>query len=80
MYLATMHTGHFEFRAIGESEENARDLLRLAWERHTEDFGGWDWEFIEDCVSVDFLRLGDVYRDSNLIRNMNTPSPHWLDD
>jgi hypothetical protein len=80
MYLATMHTGHFEFRAVGNSESEAIELMREAWDRHTERDGGWPWEFMSDSVSVEFLRLGDVYRDSNLIRNMNKPSPHWLDD
>lgn len=80
MYLATMHTGHFEFRAVGASESEAIELMRQAWERHIEHTGGWDWEFMADGVAVDFLRLGDVFRDSNLIRSMNKPSPHWLDD
>ena len=78
MVLATMHTGHFEFIVLADTEENAIDLMKKAWDRHVEREGGWEWAFVESSVFVTFIRQGDILRDGTLIHSYDVPAPHWL--
>lgn len=78
MYLATLHTGHFEFVALGDTEENARALMEKAWKKHQKQFEAeWDWEFMSDSVGVTFIRVGDILRDGWLMHSYDLPAPHW---
>lgn len=78
MYLATLDTPNFEFIVLGDSKENALELMQKAWNKHQEQTNAsWDWNFIESSVFVTFIRQGDILRDKELMHTYDIPSPHW---
>ncbi len=36
MYLATLETPNYDFIVLGDSEENAIELMQKAWNKHKE--------------------------------------------
>lgn len=75
MYLATLYTRHFEFVALGDSEENARGLIEKAWKKHRKQTKAeWTWQDVRGDVGMTFIRQGDVLRDGLLMHSYNTPT------
>lgn len=75
MYLATLDTPNFAFVVLEDTEKDALELMRKAWEKHQEQTDAeWDWDFISDSVWVTFVRCGDVLRDGELMHTYNTPN------
>lgn len=74
MIIAHLETRHFSFSAYGSTEEEARNLLRRAWDKHRQYSPEiWTWEELEleEDVWCQFVRLGDVYRDNQLLISGN---------
>lgn len=78
MYLATLDTPNFEFIVLGDSKENALELMQKAWDKHREQTNAdWDWQYVESGVFVTFIRQGDIIRNGELMHTYDIPSPHW---
>lgn len=75
MYLATLDTPNFGFVVLEDTQKEALELMRKAWEKHREQTrADWDWDFVSDSVCVTFVRCGDVRLDGELIHSYDTPN------
>jgi hypothetical protein len=67
MYLARLNTPNFEFLTFGDTREDAFEMMRKAWNKHQKQTGAdWDWNFVSEDVAVDFVRIGDTFRNREL--------------
>lgn len=78
MYWANLETRSFSFDTFGNSEDEARELMRQAWQEHKKDMGRdaqwlYEWWELEDSVVVTFVRIGDALRDKEVLFSGNTP-------
>lgn len=78
MYWANLETRNFSFNAFSDCEAEALELLREAWRLHREqsthyDFWLYEWHDLEDSVGMQFVRVGDVLRDGEILISGNTP-------
>lgn len=74
MYWATLETRNFSFTAFGFTPEDALDTMRATWEEHARQTGAnWTWEDVAEDVAITFTRVGDGWRDFDLLTNTNQP-------
>jgi hypothetical protein len=74
-YLAEMETEHYSWRALGHTEDQARDAIEQAWIAHHEalNLGPSDYDYVvtpDDLndyygVRVTQLEVGSGYRDES---------------
>ena len=77
MIIAHMDTGHFEFVALGETEDGARKAILKGWRKHRKAYtrpGDRDCYLtptaeVEDYYGIGFteLKAGECARDGSLI-------------
>lgn len=61
MILGTLTTPNFEWQTLTNTTEEALANLRGAWEAHAVDVvDPYEWEFLEDAVTLTPLTLGDT--------------------
>lgn len=64
MYLATMETRHFSFKAGGATESHARATIRAAWVAHCQEYPAtMTADEAMDDVTVTYLPIGTALRD-----------------
>lgn len=62
--MATLDTGHYSFMAAGQSDQDAREHLRRAWEHHAALTGAsYTWAYLAEDVNVLVLTSGTTLRD-----------------
>ena len=60
-WVAHLETANFEFTAYGSDSENARDILRVAFEKHILNRRGWlTWDEVSGDVWLEEVNLGSV--------------------
>lgn len=68
MFIAELDTPHFNFRAAGTTDKEARDAMRRGWAKHKRQMGGrasWVWADLEDGVNVYEISAGGSVRDGS---------------
>jgi aminoglycoside N3'-acetyltransferase len=68
-WLATLATRHFDFEAVGVTEDAAREALAAGLAHHAEQHSldqNWTFDMLNDA-NVRLLALGACYRDGTLI-------------
>lgn len=66
VYLATAYTRNFDFKAVGSSEQSARDALMSGLSKHAVQYQlepEW-WKEAAD-INCDPIILGETYRDGS---------------
>ena len=71
--VATLHTSHFDFMAVGSTANEAKDALLAGWKRHRREYQGADPHFMTDAlidgdVRFTFLPMGGFARDGQVLR------------
>lgn len=68
VYLASLDTRHFSFRAIGSTEAKALKALQRGWKRHmVQHKGNTPFAEFADDVEMSAIKLGECYRDREQI-------------
>lgn len=69
LYLATLSTRNFDFTALGLTEDEARDAIRIGWNRHNRQTGSeLEWTHLAEDVNVTPMEVGHPYRDGSFLR------------
>ena len=70
VFLAELITTHFDFQAIGATEEEARQALERGWQGHRREYSHAHVspfsDFAEE-VRVTEMKIGEAYRDQERI-------------
>ena len=62
-FKAELETTNFRFEAYAVSEEEAKDVLSIAWANHVEATGAtYSWSDLEEDVYVSQIVIGRAYR------------------
>jgi hypothetical protein len=62
MILAELNTGHFEFKSVGETHEQAKERVTNAFVRHLQECGSSMQQWRED-VGGDYARSAMSFRE-----------------
>ncbi len=65
VYVATVNTGHFDFMALGVSDDDARTRLLEAWAAHAQQTGATPGLIDRDEINVSSGAIGQVFRDGS---------------
>lgn len=69
MIKAIFETPNFNFESYGNSKKEAKELLKKAWKKHSEQTGA-DPDYIKDYeedISFTTVKVGCTYRDNDKI-------------
>ena len=80
MYFAKLQTTNFEFLTFSYTETDCREMMKRAWMHHQKETGAtYSWNFVSEDVVVNFVRVGDTFRNGELIHGGNSaPSDVWV--
>lgn len=76
--MATLSTANFEFMTIADTDEQAKELMRKAWQTHRERTGAiYRWREMSEDVSIKTVTVGQAYRDGEPMTVSDGP---FIDD